>query len=191
MKGLNSNRRKWIETGYKHFVRFGPHELKIKSIAKDAGVSRTTFYHFFADIADYIEQLLKYHHQIAEDHIIQLRQCKTYVPEVFKVVEAYRDAIFFHRQLILHKENPVFFQTYQTLNKRSLDIVYPLWANYFGYQGSEMKGKEIYLMLQDLWYLEMNESEFNYEDFLKNALKIKQYIQTFAKSYELPNVSLK
>jgi AcrR family transcriptional regulator len=190
MKESLSQKGKWIKTGYRHFANFGPQELSIKSIAQDAGVSRTTFYHFFADMDDYIGQLLEYHQEVAEEHFMRLRLCKTYEPDVFKVVIDFREEIFFHRQLLLHKENPIFFQTYQMLNQRSNEIIYPLWAEYFQYNGDEARGKEIHLMLLDLWYLEMNENDFTYEDFLRNSQEIKNYLQAFARAYKLPKVKV-
>jgi AcrR family transcriptional regulator len=175
----------WIETGYQHFAENGPSELKIKNIAGDAGISRTTFYHFFTDMADFIDHLLDYHREIAKRYLADLKKCKHYNPDVFRVVEAYRTSIFFHRQLLLHKENPTFHLTYQLLNKASNEIMYPLWAEFFGYDGNSLVGKEIHLMLLDLWYLNLTPADFSFEDFLDHSLEIKRQIELFSRSHQI------
>jgi len=177
--------RLWIETGYRHFAEQGPSELKIKSIAHDAGLSRTTFYHFFTDLADFIDQLLAHHQERAKKVIAEFRKCKTYIPDVFKVIEANRTTFFFHRQLLLHKEIPAFYLTYRVLNKRTDDIIFPLWAENFGYQGNSLVGKEIHGMLRDLWYLQLSPEDRTWEDFLVHAKEIRRQLQTFADSHHV------
>ncbi len=176
---------KWIETGYSHFAEYGPSELKIKNIAHDAGIARTTFYHFFADIADFTDHLLDYHRGIAKRHFADLKKCRSYNPDVFRVIEAYRTSIFFHRQLLLHKEIPIFYLTYQMLNKASNEIIYALWAEFFGYDGNALVGKEIHLMLTDLWYLNLTPEDFSFEDFLDHSLQIKRQIELFSRSHQI------
>ncbi len=182
--------RLWIETGYRHFAEQGPAELKIKNIAHDAGVSRTTFYHFFTDLADYIDHLLAHHRERAIEVIAEFKACRTYIPDVFSVMEANRTTFFFHRQLLLHKENPTFFLTYQVLNKRTDDIIFPLWAENFGYKGNSLVGKEIHGMLRDLWYLQLLPEDRTCEDFVKHAKEIRRQIQTFADSHHIQSLSI-
>jgi len=176
---------KWIETGYQHFAEYGPSELKIKNIAHDAGIARTTFYHFFTDIADFTDRLLDHHREMAKEYRAELKACQTYNPDTFLVIEAYRTGIFFHRQLFLHKENPTFYLTYQVLNKTSNEILYPLWAEFFGYDGNSLVGKEILLMLIDLWYLNLTPEDFSFKDFLEHSLQIKRQIELFSRSHQI------
>lgn len=175
--------RLWIETGYRHFAEEGPSELKIKNIAHDAGVSRTTFYHFFADMPDFIDQLLEHHHKRAKEIAADFKRCKTYIPDVFNVIEASRTAFFFHRQLLIHKDNPVFYLTYQVLNKLSDDIIFPLWAENFGFKGSSLVGKEIHGILRDLWYLQLSPEDRTCEDFVEHANRIRRQLRNFADSH--------
>jgi AcrR family transcriptional regulator len=184
MSDKQTQKTPWIETGYRHFAEFGPQELKIKCIAKDAGVSRTTFYHFFTDLEDFVDQLLQHHRQVAKMYHTQQRRCKKYT-DLFTAVETFRTGIFFHRQLLLHKDNPYFYLTYRMLNKIGNEIIYPLWAEYFNYEGNSIIGKEIHLMLLDLWHLNLKEEDLTYEAFLKNANAIRQQIQAFSGSHYL------
>lgn len=185
MTNSTTQKQLWIETGYRHFAELGPKGLNMKNIAKDAGVSRTTFYHFFTDMEDLVDHLLEYHRETAKEYFSKLEKCQQYNPDVFKVVEAFRTGTFFHRQLLLNKEDPRFFLTYQLLNKAGNEIMYPLWAEYFNYQGNSIVGKEIHLMLLDIWYLHLREDDFTYEAFLENSNEIRRQVQAFSNSQRI------
>lgn len=185
MVNSTSQKQLWIETGYQHFAAFGPRGMNMKNISGDAGVSRTTFYHFFADMDDLVDHLLEHHRALSKEHFAELEKCQTYNPDVFKVVEAYRTGIFFHRQLLLNKEVPKFHLTYQVLNKMGTEIIYPHWAKYFGYEGNSIVGKEIHMMLLDIWYLHLKESDFSFEAFLENSNDIRRQVQAFSKYQHL------
>ena len=184
-----TQKTKWIETGYRHFIEYGPKELKITNIAHDAGVSRTTFYHFFTDLDDFIDHLLGHHRELAKVFHAELKKAKTYT-DLFKIMasEPYLTGILFHRQLLLHKDNPYFYQTYQALNKIGNEIVFPLWAVYYGYEGNSLVGKKIHLMLLDIWYLNIQKSDFNQEAFLENSNNIRRQFKAFAGSHYLQNL---
>ena len=180
-----TQKKAWIETGYQYFARNGPEKLKIKDIAHEAGVSRTTFYHFFTDLQDLIDHLLEYHREIAEQYFTEQKKCKTYDPDLFRLAEAFQIGICFHQQLLLHKENPIYYLTYQVLNKISNEIIYPLWAEYFGYHGNSFVGKEIHLMLLDIWYLNIKPEDISYDSLRNNAKEIKRQVELFANSHHL------
>ncbi len=40
----------WIIKGYETFALFGEKVLKIEKLAKDVGISKSSFYHHFADL---------------------------------------------------------------------------------------------------------------------------------------------
>lgn len=184
-----TQRKAWIETGYQQFAKDGPEKLTIKDIAHDAGVSRTSFYHFFTDLPDFIDHLLERHREIAGQYFVEQKKCKTYDPDLFRLAESYRTSICFHQQLLLHKENPIYYLTYQVLNKVSNEIIYPLWADYFDYQGNSLVGKEIHLMLLDVWYLKIRPEDISYDSLLNNAREIKRQVEAFADSHHVQALS--
>lgn len=184
-----TQRKKWIETGYRHFAEFGPHELKIKAIAHDAGLSRTTFYHFFTDLEDFIDQLLNEHRSRADEYYEDVRQCRTYDPDLFNVLETHSATVLFHRQLLLNKENHTYYLIYQVLNRIGCEIIYPLWAQNFGFEGNALVGIEIYLMLVDIWYLNMQPEDLSAETLQKNSHEIRQQVEAFAKSHHIHALS--
>lgn len=57
----NDKKYIWLQLGYELFATKGPKELKIEILAKKVGKSKSSFYHFFADLELFVEELLKYH----------------------------------------------------------------------------------------------------------------------------------
>ena len=51
----------WIITGYESFAQSGESGLKIEQLAKVVGISKSSFYHHFADLDIFIEKLLLHH----------------------------------------------------------------------------------------------------------------------------------
>jgi len=48
----------WLEAGYAAFSLHGPNGIKVESLAKEIGKSKSSFYHHFADREIFIEELL-------------------------------------------------------------------------------------------------------------------------------------
>ena len=190
MQETKSNKDRWIETGYRHFAELGPEDMHVNQIAHEAGVSRTSFYQFFTDLDDFIGHLLDHHSQQADIYHARLQACQAYT-EIFRVMMDFHDGVFFHRQLLLHGAHPAFHDLYQKLNQIGNAIVYPLWAEYFEYEGNELAGKEIHLMLIDLWYLNLTKDKFTVTAFLENSNEIRRQLNAYKRSGSLPGLAQK
>jgi AcrR family transcriptional regulator len=46
----NDKKDTWIQAGYALFAEQGPSALKIEVLAKMVGISKSSFYHYFADL---------------------------------------------------------------------------------------------------------------------------------------------
>ena len=55
---MTQNELIWIKTGYEVFATSGSGNLRIESLAQKVGISKSSFYHYFADI-EVFTQLLK------------------------------------------------------------------------------------------------------------------------------------
>ena len=58
---MTENKDIWIKTGYEIFALSGENGLKIEVLAKKVGISKSSFYHHFADLEIFIAYLLKFH----------------------------------------------------------------------------------------------------------------------------------
>ena len=77
---MTANKEIWISAGYENFALTGPSGLKIEPLAKKVGKNKSSFYHYFADLELFMEELLKYHLQqskiIAEKDAISSKLLK-------------------------------------------------------------------------------------------------------------------
>lgn len=58
---MTENKDIWIKTGYEIFALSGENGLKVEALAKKVGISKSSFYHHFADLEIFREYLLKFH----------------------------------------------------------------------------------------------------------------------------------
>jgi AcrR family transcriptional regulator len=75
----------WIKAGYETFARTGQSGLKIEPLAKKVGISKSSFYHHFADLEVFMKCLLDHH--LSQSYIIADKEQKanTIDPELIQV----------------------------------------------------------------------------------------------------------
>jgi len=121
----NTGRKKWLETGYRHFAEYGPENLSINKISKELGSSRASFYHFFGDIDVFIDELLAMHWKIALDFNRQGKaECKQLFPDLYNILAGHPIPLKFSIQLFRHRNTPaynfLFIKTYESSAKEFL-----------------------------------------------------------------------
>ncbi len=60
-KEINPGQQVWILAGYTNFALSGENGLKIEKLAKITGISKSSFYHHFADTELFLDQLFAFH----------------------------------------------------------------------------------------------------------------------------------
>jgi AcrR family transcriptional regulator len=104
-------KQKWIEKGYEHFALYGPENLSILKISKEIGLPRTSFYYYFADKEDMIEQLLILHYKNTDLYMAAFKdQCKVLIPDLYGLLEQLQTGIKFHRQLFVNRHIPSYIR---------------------------------------------------------------------------------
>lgn len=76
----------WIRAGYESFALFGLNGLKIEPLAKKVGKSKSSFYHYFADIEFFTEELLKYYLKQASIIAAKKKNAKNINPELIAIL---------------------------------------------------------------------------------------------------------
>jgi AcrR family transcriptional regulator len=96
---LSDHKEIWIKTGYETFALLGQNGLKIEPLAKKVGISKSSFYHHFADIDIFLEYLLEYH--IHQSYIIANKEklAQNIDPELINVLIEHKTDLLFNRQL--------------------------------------------------------------------------------------------
>lgn len=98
--------RKWILQGYKTFAFNGLPSLKVEQLAKDVGISKSSFYHHFSDIEVFKERLLQEHLNNARLIAEKERMATSIQPELISILIAHKIDLLFHRQLRFNANHP-------------------------------------------------------------------------------------
>lgn len=101
----------WIEVGYKTVAMNGFENLKIEKLSKSIGISKSSFYHLFIDLENYILHLLQYHmekcHSLAENE----SKARFIDPDLIDILIDYKLDLMFNRQIRIHRDNPKFTES--------------------------------------------------------------------------------
>ena len=174
---------KWLETGYRHFAEFGPEQLSIKRIATEMDVSRSTFYNYFADKENLVEALLGNHMILTENFKEELQEeCKVYAPDLFVLLAQYPEAVKFHRQLFLHRHNPVYNLVFITVQEKINEITVPLFKAYYDFNVHYRLAEDLYNCLVDSWYAKLDTEDLSAESMQRLSDEIGDTLARFVKS---------
>lgn len=94
----------WIIKGYETFALFGENGLVIEQLAKDVEVSKSSFYHYFADIEIFVENLLSHHLEKSKVMAEKEKLAKTINPELINILIEHKTDLLFNRQLRINAD---------------------------------------------------------------------------------------
>ena len=179
---LKDNELPWIEAGYELFSQFGPDALKIERLSKKTGISKSSFYHHFADISIFSERLLSYHLHRANIMAQRASFCRNMVPDMAELIVDMKSEILFNRQLRIHRSN----MAYQLCFERAVTIVEDallvLWADMLGLNDQKRIAQNILNVARDVFYHRMTNENLNYEWVVSFIDEIKVFLRDVVKS---------
>lgn len=151
----------WLEAGYARFATHGPAGLQVEALARLVGKSKSSFYHYFADVEQFTLALLAYHRQRAAELAAAERQCQQIDPELIEVMTAAAPDLFFQRQLRLHRHLPHFAAGCAAADHLLPPEVLALWAHEMGLSGRVLLAESLLGAVQDHFYLHLNPATFD------------------------------
>ncbi len=173
--------RPWIEAGYTLFAQAGPDALKVEQLARQVGISKSSFYHHFADIPVFIERLLAYHRQRATALGILAQDCRSFDPDYLKLLVDHRIDLLFQRQLRRHREDQAYARCFQEAHDLVVNTVTPQWAEALGIPGQLGPAREMLRVVTDVFYQRLTNDNLSYpwlvdllkeiEGFIRHAMR--------------------
>jgi AcrR family transcriptional regulator len=161
----------WILEGYKLFLKDGPKGLKIEVMARKVDKSKSSFYHLFADIDCFTEELLSFHLERAKIIAEKERLCKSIDPALINLLLEVKQDLLFNRQLRVNRSNPAFKHCFEKANQLVGNTFLEVWAKEIGL-GNKPKLAEIFFgLVLENFYLQLTEETLTYEwlsDYFKN-----------------------
>ena len=88
--------------------------MKVEFLAREIGKSKSSFYHCFADLDIFVDELLCFHVVKSSEIFNRVKLCENLVPDIFEVLYEFKEDAFFNRQLSFnrHIESYTFLEFY-------------------------------------------------------------------------------
>ena len=167
----------WIETGYQLFSKEGPAGLKVDQLARRVGISRSSFYHLFADLDVFQEKLLAYHGQRAQQAAEKVKQCKVMDPDFIQVIMEEKDYVLFNRQLRIYRDNAVYKAGFENaialVGKETMGI----WTEMVGLQHKPEMARSFFKMTADILFHRITEENINFEWLHSFMSEMKTFVK--------------
>lgn len=173
-------KEKWLEGGYSEFAEVGPEHLSINHIAKKIGASRSSFYHHFAEVDLFVDELLAQHLEICREfNEAGKENCKNLIPDLYDLLAQYPTPLQFSRQLFHNRHIPrfnfVFVKSYQA----SADaFVLDLFAKHLDLHQPQNDLNHLFLTLGEAWYSRLHPQDLSAGTLRRHAEDILQDLST-------------
>ncbi|WP_281612608.1 TetR/AcrR family transcriptional regulator [Flammeovirga sp. SubArs3] len=160
----------WINAGYKVYSTEGPNGLKVERLAKVVGVSKSSFYHYFADLECFIDDLFRYHLEQCKIIAEKERHCEKIHPDLIDIFIEHKTDLLFQRQLRIHqkeKQAQVVLSKSKTILGNFSEMA---WAQDIYHPLTKSQLNAIFQIVIDDFYMKINEDNLNHE-FLGEYMK--------------------
>lgn len=145
----------WLECGYVLFALHGPSALKIEPMAAQVGISKSSFYHHFADLEGFQGQLFELHLQRASIIAAKERQAQSIDPDLVEILLAHRHELLFSRQLRIHRQMPGFAQVLSKADALVGTDFIGLWCKELELRWNAQQLESIFGLALEHFYLQM------------------------------------
>lgn len=169
----------WIKTGYEIFAQSGPAGLKIESLAKKVGISKSSFYHHFADLELFADDLLNYH--IQQSYVIANKEnsAKMINPDLINILVEHKTDILFNRQLRINRQDHRFSEILEKSNQILGNAFVLLWVKDLNLQLSEKQLAGIFELAIENFYLQINLNNLTVNWLSEYFVNLKRIINNF------------
>ncbi len=172
----------WIKTGYGVFAQNGEAGLKIESLARKVGISKSSFYHHFVDLKLFVDDLLEYHLQQA--YIIADKELKAQKinPDLIDILVEHKTDLLFNRQLRINGNDKRFLEILNKTNTITGNAFVVLWVKDLNLHLSPKQLEGIFELALENFYLQINPDNLNHKWLAEYFGNLKRVVSNFTQS---------
>ena len=173
------NKEAWIRIGYETFARSGQNGLKIEPLAKAVGKNKSSFYHYFADLDLFIDELLKHH--LENSYIIAAKEqkAKNINPELIDIIVEHKIDILFNRQLRINREQKKLLSILEKSNEIIGNAFVLLWVKDLDLKLTKKQLESIFELAIENFYLLANADNLNHQWLSNYFANLKRIVLNF------------
>lgn len=165
----SKNSSVWLEEGYTLFANEGPDGIQIERLARILGLNKSGFYHYFGDLDIFYSELLSLHKKKADIYLNDLRAIEAIDPGYLEVVAKHKLPVIFNMQLLRAKDNLVFVQLAEAIDKKEDELIGKLWSAYLGIGDNTELAVRYFIIVRDMAYARMSVQNLDVS-FLRNLM---------------------
>ncbi|MCE1190281.1 MAG: TetR/AcrR family transcriptional regulator [Ignavibacteria bacterium] len=151
----------WITSGYEFAAYNGISELKIEKLARIVGISKSSFYHHFADLEIFVSELLEYHFSRAKIMAEEENNARSINPELRDILIDHKTDLLFHRQLRFYQDNNEYHKVVQRVNEIVGTAFVMLWIKEMQLTLPRKCIEGIFELALDNFYLQITPENLN------------------------------
>ncbi|MCU0447164.1 MAG: TetR/AcrR family transcriptional regulator [Microscillaceae bacterium] len=150
------NKEMWIKTGYEIFAVSGINGLKIETLAKKVGISKSSFYHHFVDLEIFMTHLLQHHLQ--QSRIIGQKElaCRCIDPELIEILIEHKIDLLFNRQLRVNRQQKLYYDTLVQTNQIVGNSFVMVWVKELNLKLTPRQLEAIFELALENFFLQIN-----------------------------------
>ncbi len=170
----------WIEKGYKVFALQGPAGVKVESLAKALDISKSSFYHHFADMEIFISHLLQYHLERCQIIAIKETNARNIDPELIDILVEFKIDLLFNRQLRFSRNNVEFGALVAKTDAMVGNAFVMLWVKELNLHFSTEKIAALFELALENFYLQINYDNLNHKwlsDYFTNLKRLAKAME--------------
>lgn len=159
----------WIEGGYALFAQDGLDGIQVERLAKFVKLNKSGFYHYFGDRESFLEELMKYHLQIARAIAEDFRKMEQIDPDFFQLLLKYTTPTMANMQLVRYRQHPLLSKSFILVNDLVETALTPKWAEFIGVSDHPELARKYFEQARDMFYSRITPEKMNIE-FLKSLI---------------------
>lgn len=170
-----STKERLIINGYETFAYKGLDGIKIEQISKQSHISKSSFYHHFADLDNFMFEILNLH--ILRSNIVSKkeRDAKNLI-ELSAILAEHKVDLLFNRQLRIHQNISMYSEILNKSNQIIGSELISFLSKEFCPNVALDKFNHIYNIALDNFYLQINSENLNQEWLLQYFNNLKNSI---------------
>ena len=166
---LSEFEKGWIEAGYELFVNEGPKGLKVEVLARTVGVSKSSFYHHFADMEIFRDRLLQWHLFRADEISEQAALCVS-MDDFIAVLATAKQDLLFNKMMRTHAAfDSSYGDCFEKAHLKVISKIERVWADFLGIPHQPEKARSAFRILSDMFYHRVNKQNLSV-DWMKPLL---------------------
>jgi AcrR family transcriptional regulator len=160
-KAMFSRTEPWISKGYEAFALGGESMLKVELLAKEVGISKSSFYHHFIDLDFFINELLNHHVKMAQLVAEKEQAVSNINPGLIEVLLEHKVDVLFNRQLRIHAAHAKYKETLALSNQLMGNGFVDLWLEDMKLKISRQQADALVILAFDQFFLQLHPDRFN------------------------------